>query len=97
MYLNWDLTLDIGIDSIDSQHRELFNRLDQLLASIDDGRSNDEVIKTLDFLEEYVVKHFNEEEEIQNKINYPLLNIQHIQHEEFKGNLKGFRNIFETQ
>ena len=94
MYLNWDLTLDIGIDSIDSQHRELFNRLDQLLASIDDGRSNDEVIKTLDFLEEYVVKHFNEEEEIQNRINYPLLNIQH---EEFKGNLKEFRNIFETQ
>ena len=72
MYINWDLTLDIGIDSIDNQHKELFNRLDQLLSSIDEGRSNDEVIKTLDFLEEYVVKHFNEEEEIQNKINYPL-------------------------
>ena len=97
MYLNWDMTLDIGIESIDNQHKELFSRLDQLLISIEDGKGNDEVIKTLDFLEEYVVKHFNEEEEIQNKINYPLSNIQHIQHEEFKSDLKEFRNIFETQ
>ena len=97
MYLNWDFTLDIGIESIDNQHKELFNRIDKLLTSIDDGKSNDEVIKTLDFLEEYVVKHFNEEEEIQNKINYPLLNIQHIQHEEFKSSLKEFRSIFETE
>jgi len=97
MYLNWDMTLDIGIDSIDNQHKELFNRLDQLLTSLDGAKSNDEVIKTLDFLEEYVVKHFNEEEEIQIKTNYPLHNIQHTQHEEFKNDLKEFRNTFETQ
>lgn len=97
MYLNWDWTLDIGIESIDNQHKELFSRLDQLLISIEDGKGKDEVIKTLDFLEEYVVKHFNEEEEIQNKVNYPLSNIQHAQHEEFKSDLKEFRRIFETQ
>lgn len=97
MYLNWDWTLDIGIESIDNQHKELFSRLDQLLISIEDGKGKDEVIKTLDFLEEYVVKHFNEEEEIQNKANYPLSNIQHAQHEEFKSDLKEFRNIFQTQ
>ena len=97
MYLNWDWTLDIGIDSIDNQHKELFSRLDQLLISIEDGKGKDEVIKTLDFLEEYVVKHFNDEEEIQNKVNYPLSNIQHAQHEQFKNDLEEFRNIFETQ
>lgn len=97
MYINWDWTLDIGINSIDNQHRELFNRLDQLLTSIEDGKGNDEVIKTLDFLEEYVILHFNEEEELQKKINYPLLNIQHAQHEAFKSDLKEFRSIFNTQ
>ena len=96
MYLTWDCSLDIGIDSIDNQHKELFNYLDQLLASIEEGKSNDEVIKTLDFLEEYVVKHFNEEEEIQNKTNYPLLDIQRAQHEDFKRDLKEFRRVFET-
>ena len=97
MYLTWNCSLSIGIDSIDDQHKELFNCLDKLLTAIENGKSNDEVIKTLDFLEEYVIKHFNEEEEIQNKTNYPLLDIQHIQHEDFKRDLKEFRRVFETQ
>ncbi|OPJ62825.1 bacteriohemerythrin [Clostridium chromiireducens] len=97
MYLDWDWTLNIGIDSIDNQHKELIDRLDQLLTSIKEDKGNEEVTKTLDFLEEYVVKHFNEEEELQLKINYPLYNIQHKQHEEFKNDLKEFRRVFETQ
>lgn len=96
MYLTWDNSLSVGIDSIDNQHKELLNCIEQLLISIEDGKNNDEVIKTLDFLEEYVVKHFNEEEEIQRKTNYPLLDIQHIQHENFKSDLKEFRRVFET-
>lgn len=96
MYLTWDCSLSVGIDSIDNQHKELLNCIEQLLISIEDGKSNDEIIKTLDFLEEYVVKHFNEEEEIQSKTNYPLLDIQHIQHENFKSELKEFRRVFET-
>ncbi|WP_160690418.1 bacteriohemerythrin [Clostridium sp. C2-6-12] len=97
MYLNWDWTLDIGIESIDNQHMELVNRLDQLLTSVEEGKGHDEVINTLNFLEEYVVKHFDEEEELQKKINYPLFEIQHAQHEEFKNELKNFRKTFETQ
>lgn len=96
MYLTWNCSLDIGIDSIDNQHKELFDCLEKLLTAIEDGKSNDEVIKTLDFLEEYVIKHFNEEEEIQNKTNYPLFDIQLIQHEAFKNDLKEFRRVFET-
>ena len=97
MYLNWDWTLDIGIESIDNQHKELINRLDQLLTSVEEGKGHNEVIETLDFLEKYVVKHFNDEEEIQKKINYPLFDIQHNQHEEFKNELKEFRKIFEVE
>ena len=97
MYLNWDFALEIGIESIDNQHKELFNRIDKLLTSIDEGKLNEEVIKTLDFLEEYVVKHFNEGRTNPKGRNYPLLNIQHKEHEEFKSNLKEFRSIFETQ
>lgn len=97
MYLNWDWTLDIGIDSIDNQHKELLNRLNQLLASIEEGKGKYEVVKTLDFLEEYVIMHFTEEEKVQKETNYPLFNIQHMQHEEFKSDLKEFRSVFETQ
>lgn len=96
MYLTWDSSLSIGINGIDNQHKDLFNCIEQLLTSIENDQSNDEVIKTLNFLEEYVVKHFNEEEEIQIKTNYPLLDMQHIQHENFKSELKEFRRVFST-
>src|SRR5471030_1949833 len=97
MYLNWDSTLATGINIIDNQHKELFNRLNQFLISMKEGKSKEEVIKTLDFLEIYVVKHFNEEEEIQKKNNYPKIDIQHKQHEGFKDELKQLRNNYEAK
>lgn len=96
MNLNWDNTLSTGINSIDNQHKELFNRINQLLISMKEGKGKAEVIKTLNFLEDYVIKHFDEEEEIQKKSTYPKYNMQHKQHEEFKMELKELRKVFET-
>lgn len=96
MGLNWDVTLATGIGSIDNQHKELFSRINLLLAAMKEGKGKEEVFKTLDFLEGYVIKHFNEEEEIQKKNSYPKYDIQHRQHEEFKGELKDLRKVFEA-
>jgi hemerythrin len=96
MYLNWDSTFATGINSIDEQHKELFERLDQLITAMKEGKGKNEINKTLDFLEEYVIKHFTEEEEIQKKNNYPKLREQQRQHEEFKKQLKELRKVFDT-
>lgn len=92
----WDESLSIGVKNIDNQHKELFSRINLLVLAMKEGKGKDEVIKTLNFLEEYVIKHFTEEEEIQKKNNYPKYNIQHKQHEEFKNELKELRKVFET-
>lgn len=97
MYLNWDNTLAIGISNIDEQHKELFKRLDQLLISMKSAEGKEEVINTLNFLEEYVCKHFMDEEEIQKKYNYPKYDIQCKQHEEFKQELKELKKVFEIK
>ena len=97
MNLNWDNTLATGIDSIDNQHKELFNRINKLFLSIKEGEAKDDMMKTLDFLEEYVLKHFTEEEMIQKKNNYPKYNMQHEQHEGFKNQLKKLRENFESK
>ncbi|MVX67211.1 bacteriohemerythrin [Clostridium chromiireducens] len=96
MILNWNNTFAVGNNNIDEQHKELFYRLNKLLEAMKEGKGKGEVITTLDFLEEYVVKHFTDEEEIQRKNNYPKLNIQHKQHEEFKNDLKELRRTFES-
>ncbi|WP_297427473.1 bacteriohemerythrin [Clostridium sp.] len=96
MNLIWDNNLNTGVSNIDNQHKELFNRINLLLSAMKEGKGTHEAIKTLNFLEEYVIRHFNDEEEIQRKNNYPKYNIQHKQHEEFKNELKELRKVFET-
>jgi len=96
MNFNWDNTLSTGIKSIDNQHKELFDRINLLVSAMKSGKGKDEVLKTLNFLEEYVIKHFSEEEEIQKKNNYPKYNDQHKQHEEFKNELKELRKVFQA-
>jgi hemerythrin len=96
MILKWDNTLATGVAKMDSQHKEVFNRMNQLIFAMREGKSRAEVIKTLDSLENYVIKHFNEEEEIQMKNNYPQYSVQHFEHEKFKKELKEVRNTFEN-
>ena len=62
-----------------------------------EGKGKDDIIKTLNFLEEYVIKHFEEEEMIQKKNNYPKYNLQQQQHEAFKENLRNLKMNFESK
>lgn len=96
MGLNWDNNLLTGVQSIDNQHKELFNRIDKLLEAMKEGKAKNEITKTLDFLEEYVIKHFSEEEMIQKKNDYPKYDTQHKEHEEFKSELRKLRGTFES-
>lgn len=91
MDLIWDKMWSVGVDKIDRQHKELFNRINLLVCSMKSAKGKEEMITTLNFLEEYVIRHFNDEEEIQKKNNYPNYEIQHKEHEIFKNNLKELR------
>ena len=96
MGIKWEEKWMVGVDKIDKQHQELFSRIDQLITAMKSGKGKDEVISTLNFLEEYVIKHFNDEEELQKQSNYPKYEIQHREHEELKKGLKDLRMVFET-
>ena len=61
------------------------------------GLGEDEILGTLDFLEVYVIKHFNEEEVIQRIYNYPKYNEQRRQHEQFKKQLLDLRKDLESR
>jgi len=68
--------METGVEKIDSQHRELINRINNLLAVEDHPVSEEKTRETIDYLGEYVVKHFSDEEELQVKSNYP----KHAEH-----------------
>ncbi|MDR2141067.1 MAG: bacteriohemerythrin [Deltaproteobacteria bacterium] len=80
----WSKSLETGIPKIDEQHKELFRQADVLV----DQSKADRVESTLNFLKDYVAKHFSDEEAFHRSSNYPKADAHKKLHIEFTGGLK---------
>lgn len=71
--MRYEVTQDLitGNTLIDSEHRQLFAAVNDLLDACAQGHGRDKIQKTVQFLSEYVVKHFQDEENLQAKHKYP--------------------------
>lgn len=71
--MKYELTDDLltGNALIDSEHRELFAAVNNLMDACAQGMGRDQIQKTVQFLGDYVAKHFRDEEGLQTKSNYP--------------------------
>ena len=83
----WNKTYAVGHDLIDSQHRDLFAALSKLLNACKNG-DRKEFISNIEFIGNYVAKHFADEEEIQKSAGYPDYLPHRKIHEEFKEAVK---------
>jgi hemerythrin len=84
MPFEWSNDLEIGDPIIDGQHKQLVETVNDLMHACKHGNHRDELKKTLNFLVDYTVKHFADEEAFQLKHNYPDYE-QHKQlHDAFK-------------
>jgi hemerythrin len=96
MPIEWTDDLAVGIVEIDNQHQELFNQINQLLEACNQGKGKETVGKIIDFLGEYVVKHFSCEEENMKRFNYPEFTSHKAQHTEFIKSFGELRAKFEA-
>ncbi len=55
----------------DRQHRELFKRVELFVDAMEEGMGKEEVLRLLEFLDEYVVFHFHDEEKAMEKAGFP--------------------------
>lgn len=69
--MTWNDSLKIGVPQIDQQHKELCGRIDDLMDACKNGGGRAEILKTMDFLEEYTKKHFRDEEVLHRSSGYP--------------------------
>lgn len=83
MAIEWNEELATGNGDIDSQHRELFARFDNLLTACNQRKGKEEVINLLQFLGDYVKSHFALEERLQVEHNYPHYGEHKSQHDTF--------------
>ena len=70
----------IGIDMIDEEHKQLFKYADDAYELLHDENTPDKydrIDMILEDLRDYTAKHFNDEEQYMESINYKKLFIEH--------------------
>ena len=68
--MEWSDKLAVGVATIDSQHKELFKRINNLVLAIKQHRCKAEIDGTLKFLDDYARIHFAEEERHMKEAHY---------------------------
>lgn len=88
--MGYELTknLETGNAVIDNEHRELFAAVNRLLDSCNNGDGLSAIEPAIEFLLQYVDKHFAHEEEFQRNSKYPELTAHRAFHEQYKRKLK---------
>ena len=93
--MEWTEDLSVGVKEIDSQHKELINRVNIFFEKVNSPIADRQVLEVLDFLAGYVVMHFKDEEALQIKYRFPQY-AQHKQiHEDFIKTVGGIRKDIE--
>jgi hemerythrin-like metal-binding protein len=66
----WDEKYSVGIQSIDSQHKEIFGHLNKLLEAMKQGQASAVIALIILDLEKYAVLHFQKEEFFFQRFNF---------------------------
>ena len=86
--------METGVAKVDEQHKELINRLNEITSMGVNAVSNEETKKTLNLLEKYIQKHFNDEEALQKQSGYPKYDWHKGQHQIYIDEFKKLEKEF---
>jgi len=82
--LAWSKDFELGYGQVDAQHRRLFELVSELVSACMEGLDAKKLRETLDFLVNYTVQHFTDEEALQIRCKYPGYERHRQLHEDFK-------------
>jgi hemerythrin len=69
----WDDSYKTGDVNVDEQHRELFRMVNELHDAIVTNKGREHMGPTLEKLARYTVEHFQTEEALMTRVNYPAM------------------------
>ena len=80
----WSKDYELGDSFVDNQHKRLFELVSNISKSCHEGGDIKTLSETLDFLIQYTVQHFGDEEALQIRCNFPEYEYHKKLHEEFE-------------
>ncbi len=92
--VEWTDDLSVGVELIDDQHKMLIQHLAKVTESVAQHEGPARIGTTLEFLIDYTDFHFSAEERHMAANDYPGLDAQRVQHDEFKTTLSNLEADF---
>lgn len=81
----WNKRYELGVESIDRQHKQLFATINKLLTLGDEEGKKEWVCREgVKYMKNHVVEHFQHEEDYMRSINYPDFEIHKRLHDNFQ-------------
>lgn len=93
--IKWDDKFAFGLEDIDEEHKRLFELINDLITAKEKSENKSIAIQLgLEFLENYVVSHFENEEETFDQTDYPEKDAHKKLHEELKRQVQSYKSKF---
>jgi hemerythrin len=93
-FMPWHDSYKLGIRTVDSDHRTLFELVNNFERSVRLKESAAQVALTLDALEKYVAEHFAREEKYLAAAKYPALDDHKNLHRDLKQDILDYKNDY---
>lgn len=92
--ISWNDGLDIGVKSIDDEHKKLLDIINKFSEAIDNDTNNEEFEKIFDKLNLYIREHFTSEEVLIKKSSYKDFDKHQYQHQFFTNKISEIKDRF---
>jgi hemerythrin len=93
-YIEWNDSLDTGIEVIDNQHKRIVGYINKL-EETRENHSMEEVAVVLDELVDYTLSHFTFEESLMEEAEYPFIKAHKRVHELFIRRVSDYMQRFK--
>lgn len=97
MYAEFDDSLMTGNEMIDSQHKVLIEKINNLVASCEEKRDKLNAVRMLNYLADYTEFHFQAEEKLQEEIGYPEMEEHRKKHQELRQTVEDLHQMLEEE
>ena len=89
--LSWNSSYSVNVGSCDAEHQKLFSLINQLHDAMKVGRGRAVLADIVGELEKYTKTHFQAEEALMERSQYPDINAHRLQHREFVSKVAAFK------
>ena len=95
-YFNWNKSMSVENEEIDSQHKQWIDTIENFYQGIQSGSSKDHMKTLIKSMKDYTVFHFKKEEDYMRSMAYPDLD-DHIEiHQAFIKKVEDFEDRFSS-